>query len=146
MSADLLPRRRRRPMAEINVVPYIDVMLVLLIIFMVTAPLLNLGVQVELPQASAEPLADLQEPLRVVIDRDGNLALDAGDGPELVDDTTLVERLRVLVERNEKLSVLIEGDRSASYERVYQALTLLQQAGVASVGFMGDLPEPPSGR
>lgn len=133
-------------MAEINVVPYIDVMLVLLIIFMVTAPLLNLGVQVELPQASAEPLADLQEPLRVVIDRDGNLALDAGDGPELVDDTTLVERLRVLVERNEKLSVLIEGDRSASYERVYQALTLLQQAGVASVGFMGDLPEPPSGR
>jgi len=127
-------------MAEINVVPYIDVMLVLLIIFMVTAPLLNLGVEVELPQGNAESLGDMTDPLLVTVDRDGNLFLNTGEAPELVDSQTLVERVSVFAGRNPDLQVLIGGDREAAYRHIYSTMVLLQQAGVGAVGFMGDPP------
>jgi len=141
MEADAPIRRRRRAMSEINVVPYIDVMLVLLIIFMITAPLLNLGVEVELPQGSAETLGERGDPLIVVVHGNGDLYLNTGDAPELIDGQTLVERVGVFVGRNPDLQVLIAGDQQAAYGHVYDAMTLLQQAGVTSIGFMGDPPE-----
>ncbi|MBY6205750.1 ExbD/TolR family protein [Halomonas denitrificans] len=141
MEADSPLRRRRRPMAEINVVPYIDVMLVLLIIFMITAPLLNLGVEVELPQGNAESLGDIEEPLLVTIDRDGNLYLNTGDAPELVDPQTLTERVRIITGRNPDVQVLVGGDQQTDYRYIYETMVVLQQAGVASIGFMGDPPD-----
>ena len=141
MQTDAPIQRRRRAMAEINVVPYIDVMLVLLIIFMITAPMLNLGVEVELPQGSAESLGDISEPLVVTVDRNGDLYLNTGDAPELVDGQTLVEQVGVLVGRNPDIQVLIGGDQQVPYRYIYDTMVLLQQAGVASIGFMGDPPE-----
>lgn len=141
MRSDAPVRRRRGAMAEINVVPYIDVMLVLLIIFMVTAPLLNLGVEVELPKGNAETLEDQGDPLMIVVDADGSLYLDSGDVPELIDPQTLVERVQVFVGRNPELQVLIAGDGQTDYRFIYEAMVLLQQAGVGSIGFMGDPPE-----
>ena len=141
MQTDAPIQRRRRAMAEINVVPYIDVMLVLLIIFMVTAPLLNLGVEVELPQGNAESMGDIEEPLLVTVDRNGDLYLNTGDAPELVDGQTLVERVSVIVGRNEKVQVLVGGDQAVPYRYIYDTMVLPQRAGVASIGFMGDPPE-----
>ncbi|PKL95740.1 MAG: protein TolR [Gammaproteobacteria bacterium HGW-Gammaproteobacteria-8] len=141
MQADAPIRRRRRAMAEINVVPYIDVMLVLLIIFMVTAPLLNLGVEVELPQGSAETLDDPGDPLMVEVRANGDLYLNTGDAPQLVDGQTLVEQVSVIVGRNPEVQVLIAGDQATAYGNIYETMVLLQQAGVAAIGFMGDPPE-----
>ena len=141
MQTDAPIQRRRRAMAEINVVPYIDVMLVLLIIFMVTAPLLNLGVEVELPQGNAESLGDIEEPLLVTVNSNGDLYLNTGDAPELVDGQTLVERVGVIVGRNDEVQVLIGGDQAVPYRYIYDTMVLLQRAGVSSIGFMGDPPE-----
>ena len=82
-------RRRRKRMSEMNVVPYIDVMLVLLIIFMVTAPMMNLGVEVDLPTGAADPMTDQGDPLLVTVTRGGDMYLDTGDTPQLVDSATL---------------------------------------------------------
>jgi len=133
-------RRRRRPMAEINVVPYIDVMLVLLVIFMITAPLLNLGVEVELPESEAEPLpgdGDM-DVLLVTVTAGGELRLHTEGRGELVDAQTLIERVSAFVRRNRDLEVLVGGDRNASYGQVLNAMVLLQQAGVPRVGLMSD--------
>ena len=138
-------RGRRRPMAEINVVPYIDVMLVLLVIFMITAPLLNLGVEVELPKADAEPLDTEQniEPLVVTVLTNGDLYLNAGgdlDGTSsgLIDPETLVKTVSAIVRRNPDLQVLVGGDKRVDYGQVYNAMVLLQKAGVSKVGLMSD--------
>ncbi len=138
-------RSRRRPMSEINVVPYIDVMLVLLVIFMITAPLLNLGVEVELPEANAEPLESRQneEPLVITVLKNGDLYLNAGgdlDGTSsgLIDAQTLVSTVSAIVRRNPDIQVLIGGDRAVGYGEVYNAMVLLQQAGVQKVGLMSD--------
>ena len=136
---------RRRPMAEINVVPYIDVMLVLLVIFMITAPLLNLGVEVELPKADAEPLDTEQndEPLVVTVLQNGDLYLNAGgdlDGTSsgLIDPETLVATVSAIVRRNPDIQVLVGGDERVDYGEVYNAMVLLQKAGVSKVGLMSD--------
>ncbi len=138
-------RQRRRPMAEINVVPYIDVMLVLLVIFMITAPLLNLGVEVELPKADAEPLDTQQndEPLVLTVLENGDLYLNAGgdlDGTTsgLIDPETLVTTVSAIVRRNPELQVLVGGDQAVDYGRIYDAMVLLQKAGVQKVGLMSD--------
>ncbi len=138
-------RTRRRPMAEINVVPYIDVMLVLLVIFMITAPLLNLGVEVDLPKADAEPLDSQQsdEPLVVTVLQNGDLYLNAGgdlDGTTsgLIDPQTLVTTVSAIVRRNPEVQVLVGGDQSVGYGQVYNAMVLLQKAGVTKVGLMSD--------
>ncbi len=138
-------RSRRRPMSEINVVPYIDVMLVLLVIFMITAPLLNLGVEVELPEANAEPLESRQneEPLVITVLKNGDLYLNAGgdlDGTSsgLIDAQTLVSTVSAIVRRNPDIQVLVGGDRAVGYGEVYNAMVLLQQAGVQKVGLMSD--------
>jgi biopolymer transport protein TolR len=154
-------RRRRRPMSEINVVPYIDVMLVLLIIFMVTAPMLTQGVKVELPQAAAEAIdpADLQDrpPIVLSVDREGRLYLNQGVAPEAaLDDELLEARVAALLRRAPGVPVFVKGDRAVPYGRVVEAMTLLQRAGATRIGFitepagMGALAPargaPPGGR
>jgi len=136
---------RRKPMSEINVVPYIDVMLVLLVIFMITAPLLNLGVEVELPEANAEPLDSQQneEPLVLTVLKNGDLYLNAGgdlDGTSsgLIDADTLVVTVSAIVRRNPEIQVLVGGDQAVGYGQVYNAMVLLQKAGVRKVGLMSD--------
>jgi len=136
---------RRRPMAEINVVPYIDVMLVLLVIFMITAPLLNLGVEVELPKADAEPMdtQENDEPLVITVLKNGDLYLNAGgdlDGTSsgLIDPESLLTMVTAIVSRNPEIQVLVGGDELASYGQVYGAMVLLQKAGVTKVGLMSD--------
>ena len=138
-------RNRRRPMSDINVVPYIDVMLVLLVIFMITAPLLNLGVEVELPKADAEPLdtEQTEEPLVVTVLENGDLYLNAGGDlagitSGLIDPESLVTTVSAIVRRNPELQVLVGGDERANYGQVYSAMVLLQRAGVTRVGLMSD--------
>jgi len=138
-------RNKRKPMAEINVVPYIDVMLVLLVIFMITAPLLNLGVEVDLPKADAEPLESRQneEPMVVTVLKNGDLYLNAGGeksaaGSGLIDPQTLVTTVSAIVRRNPDLQVLVGGDQSVGYGHIYAAMVLLQKAGVKKVGLMSD--------
>jgi len=132
-------------MAEINVVPYIDVMLVLLVIFMITAPLLNLGVEVELPKADAEPMDTQQndEPMVLTVLKNGDLYLNAGgdlDGTSsgLIDPESLVTTVSAIVRRNPELQVLVGGDQAVGYGLVYDAMVLLQKAGVKKVGLMSD--------
>ena len=138
-------KSRRRPMSEINVVPYIDVMLVLLVIFMITAPLLNLGVEVQLPKADAEPLDTQQErePMVLTVMRNGDLYLNAGgdlDGTTsgMIDPETLVQTVAAIVRRNPEIQVLVGGDQQVEYGQVYNAMVLLQKAGVQKVGLMSD--------
>ncbi|HET7611735.1 MAG TPA: protein TolR [Rhodanobacteraceae bacterium] len=129
--------RRRRRMAEINIVPYIDVMLVLLIIFMVTAPMLNLGADIQLPQSAAKALQDEKKPVLVTVDEQGEVFLTLGtNAREQVDDDTLVKKVSAFVKEDPKVSVLLGGDKRVDYGRVNQVLGLLQQAGVAKVGLM----------
>jgi len=145
--------RRRRPMGEINVVPYIDVMLVLLIIFMVTAPLLTQGVKVDLPQAAAEAIdpKDLQDkpPIVLSIDREGRLFLNQGVATEsplddALDDAMMEARVAALLRRTPGVPVFVKGDRAVPYGRVVEAMTLLQRAGATKVGFLTE-PAAPAG-
>ncbi len=133
--------RRRRPMSEINVVPYIDVMLVLLIIFMVTAPLLTQGIQVDLPNAASTPL-DPNEfknkpPIVLSIDRDGNLFLNQGRHPEVaLSDVIARNDVKAALKRVPGVPVLLKGDRGVPYGRVVEAMVLLQEAGAERIGFL----------
>lgn len=142
MPQEMNRRRRRKRMSEMNVVPYIDVMLVLLIIFMVTAPLMNLGIEVDLPTGQAGPLSDQGDPLTVTVTASGALYLDLGDAPELVDEQTLIEKVSVIANANPNVQVTVSGDREVAYQHIYGAMILLQRAGVESVGLIGD-PEDP---
>ena len=130
-------RKKRKLKAEINVVPYIDVMLVLLIIFMVTAPLLNLGVDVELPQANAKPIQQDKEPVIVALQKDGSLSLQLqGEKPEAIDEVALLVKLSAFVRNNQNVPVFLAGDGALPYEEVMRMMALMQQAGVAKVGLM----------
>jgi biopolymer transport protein TolR len=129
--------KRLKLKSEINVVPYIDVMLVLLIIFMVTAPMLNANVDVNLPQANAKSLHDKKDPVIVSVDSQGQLYLTLGtEKKEPIDANTLKVKVQAFVQQNPDVSVLVAGDRDGKYDGVYQVLALLQQAGVAKVGLM----------
>ena len=130
-------RKRRKLMSQINVVPYIDVMLVLLIIFMVTAPLLNLGVDIHLPQSAAKSVQDNKEPVLVSVDKEGNFFLTLGGTQrEPIDADNLVRKVSAFVRANPQVSVMIGGDERVDYGKIYQAMVLLQQAGVPKVGLM----------
>jgi biopolymer transport protein TolR len=137
-------RKRRKLKAEINVVPYIDVMLVLLIIFMVTAPLLNLGVDVELPEANAKPIQQEKEPVIVGLHADGTLSLQLqGEAPEPIEEAALMAKLAAFVRNNPGVPVLLAGDGSIPSEQVMQKMALMQQAGVAKVGLMAQAVQEP---
>ena len=134
----------RKPMGEINVVPFIDVMLVLLVIFMITAPMLTQGVQVDLPQVSSEPIDSTEEsdPIIVSVDRDGDYYLSVGGEESSVDLDELADRVIILLERRPVTPVMVRGDRSVSYGQVVTLMSTLQMAGVSNVGLIS---EPPSG-
>ncbi|NIW86607.1 MAG: protein TolR [Gammaproteobacteria bacterium] len=143
-----MPRQhtRRRPLSEINVVPYIDVMLVLLVIFMITAPLLTQGVDVSLPNTPAQPLKDSrEEPLVVTVDNAGRMYLNYGDDPESpMDAEKLLTRASALLRHRPGLPVLVRGDKAAAYGDVVVAMALLQRAGASGVGLITEPPEAPS--
>ena len=128
-------------------VPYIDVMLVLLIIFMVTAPLLTQGVKVDLPRADAEPIDTRdEEPLVVSVVASGDYYVNYGDDKDKpIDAQTLVTRVGALLRLRPGIPVVVRGDRDVPYGRVVYLMTLLQKAGAPSVGLMTDPQEEPSG-
>jgi len=143
--------RRRRLMGEINVVPYIDVMLVLLIIFMITAPLLKEGVKVDLPAAGAQPLDAAflarHEPLIVTIDARGRMYVNIGRGADQPIAEAVVEaRTAALLRRDPATPVLVKADTTVPYGSVVRAMVLLQKAGATKVGFLTDPERREPGR
>ncbi|STX29150.1 membrane spanning protein in TolA-TolQ-TolR complex [Legionella beliardensis] len=133
-----------RPVAEINVVPYIDVMLVLLVIFMITAPMLTQGVTVELPKAASESVATGdREPIIVSVNQQGDYFLNITNEPNLpIEPRALMVRvaaeLELAKQTHETLPVLVKGDQGVSYGKVVTAMGLLKQAGAAQVGLLTD--------
>ena len=136
-------RKRRRPVSEINVVPYIDVMLVLLIIFMVTAPLVTQGVKVDLPKASAQPLdEDAKPPLIASVDVQGLYYLNVGDSQdEAMSAVDLATLVAAHLSIEPQTPVVVKADGAVAYNEVVRLMVLLQRAGVPSVGLMTDPPE-----
>ena len=134
--------RRRRMLAEINVVPYIDVMLVLLVIFMVTAPMLMQGVEVELPKADAAPVEDQDaEPLIVSIDSKGRLFLNLGaNEKQALELATVRQRVAAVLRRTPDKPVLVWGDQRVAYGDVVVVMAALQEAGAPSVGLVTESP------
>ena len=130
-------------MAEINVVPYIDVMLVLLVIFMITAPLLSQGVKVDLPRVPSQPMPPSEkEPVIINVDKSGLFYINYGDDQDKpIDAETLVNRVSALLKYQPDIPVLIGGDSSVAYGRVVEVMALLQRAGVASVGMITEAPK-----
>lgn len=135
-------RQRRRPLAEINVVPYIDVMLVLLVIFMITTPLLMQGVNVKLPQTKANALPPKKDiPMLVSIDQRGRYYLNVSEHPTTPLSgqalmTQVAARLQMAKEAHETQPVYVKGDRNVNYGKVVQAMVLLQKAGAKDVGLV----------
>ncbi len=134
-------RKKRKPMSEINVVPYIDVMLVLLVVFMVTAPLLNQGIEVDLPQANNEPL-DIDENLETLVisiteNQEFYISLGAtAENREPVSLDTIGQQVSQVVNANPRIQVLVEGDTNANWGSMIALITTLQNAGVANPNFI----------
>ncbi|MBT8141924.1 MAG: ExbD/TolR family protein [Gammaproteobacteria bacterium] len=133
-------------MGEINVVPYIDVMLVLLIIFMITAPLLTQGVEVDLPQTEADPIDQNSFNtdngfLTLTIDSGGAYYLNLGDEEQAIDEQTVRLRSAAALRRNPNLPVFVRADTSVPHGYVVNAMVILQGAGAAKVGIMTDPPD-----
>jgi biopolymer transport protein TolR len=130
-------KRGRRLMGDINVVPYIDVMLVLLVIFMVTAPMLSQGIKVDLPKAAAEPIPpDKLEPLVLSIDRDGLMYLNIGDPRAAQTPDRILEIASAAMRREPERPVLVKADTTVAYGRVVEGMVLLQRSGAKRVGFI----------
>jgi biopolymer transport protein TolR len=135
-------RIRRRMMSDINVVPYIDVMLVLLVIFMITAPMFNQGVEVDLPEARAQALSRTEvEPLVLTVDKEGRYFLNVGADPDQpVTDQLLVARVAAVMRQRPETPVLVKGHELRPYGEVVRAMALLQAAGAPKVGLMTQPP------
>jgi biopolymer transport protein TolR len=142
--------RRRKLMGEINVVPYIDVMLVLLVIFMITAPLLKEGVKVDLPAAGAKPIdpsfMDKHPPLILTIDANARLYINLGSGSDQqpVSEATVSARTAALLRRDPQTPILVRADTTVPYGTIVRAMVLLQHAGAAKVGFLTDPVRTPA--
>lgn len=143
-------RRQTRLIAEINVVPYIDVMLVLLVIFMITAPLLTQGVNVNMPQAKSKVLdKQNQLPLIVTVDKQGHLYLNDSATPDIpMPPQQLAVRvaaeLQLASQEGKERQVLVKGDKDANYGNVVVAMGILQQAGASNIGLMTQQPDNPT--
>ena len=131
-------RRRARPLSEINVTPFVDVMLVLLIVFMVTAPLLTVGVPVDLPKTKAQALSQDREPLSVSVRRDGSIYLQ---NTRIAEDA-LVPRLTAIAANGYDQRIFVRGDRSVDYGRVMQVMALISAAGFTHIGLVTDIAPP----
>ncbi len=139
------PRRgsrigRRAAMSEINVVPFVDVMLVLLIIFMVTAPLLTVGVQVDLPRTEARVITGQDEPLVISIDRDGRLFLQETE----IEMGALVPRLKAITQNKPDTRIFVRGDRTVVYGRIVEVMGTINVAGFTHVALIAELPSGPA--
>ncbi len=134
--------KKRRAVAEINVVPYIDVMLVLLIIFMITAPIVQQGVKVELPKLSANSLPpEEQEPVILTVSKTGDYYLNIGDNRKKpVTEEMITQRIALVLKQKPQTPILVRGDKEVSYGLVTTAMVLLQSAGVEKVGLMTEQP------
>jgi biopolymer transport protein TolR len=128
-------RGRIRPMSEINVTPFVDVMLVLLIVFMVTAPLLTVGVPVDLPKTKAQPLSQDREPLSVSVRRDGRIYIQRVP----VDEADLVPRLTAIATNGYDQRVFLRGDKAVDYGRVMEVMALISSAGFTHIGLVTDV-------
>ena len=126
-------------MSEINVVPYIDVMLVLLVIFMVTTALLTQGVEVDLPEAVSNDVDSYIEPFLLVVDR--NWQLSDNEEKQTAAGEEVVRQAKIVYKRNPKTPFLVKGDRQVEYQAVMNAMVLLQQAGIPKVGLVTEPPE-----
>jgi biopolymer transport protein TolR len=134
-------RRRYHPITDINVTPLVDVMLVLLIVFMVTAPLLTVGVQVDLPKVQNEPITHQEEPLVVTVQRDGNIALMQTP----IEIGQLVPRLLAITSNKPDTQVYLRGDQAIAYGRIMEVMGTLTGAGFTRVALITELPkEPPA--
>ncbi|WP_058833797.1 protein TolR [Luteimonas abyssi] len=136
MSVTMRRSKRRKLKNEINVVPYIDVMLVLLIIFMVTAPLMNLGTDVTLPDSNARSLSTPRDPVIVSVYPDGALALMVEQQNQSVTREDLLVRLRAIHAQNPEATILVRGDGSASYQLIMDAISAINEAGVTKVSLL----------
>jgi biopolymer transport protein TolR len=135
-------RSKRKPMSDINVVPYIDVMLVLLIIFMVTAPMLMQGVKVDLPDANADPVENQDsEPVIVSVDAGGQLYINLGNEKQVLSLPSIKEKVAAVMRRKKDTPVLIWGDRAVPYGDVVTVMVALQEAGAPSVGLVTENPQ-----
>jgi biopolymer transport protein TolR len=130
---------RRRPMSEINVTPFVDVMLVLLIVFMVTAPLLTVGVPVDLPQTRAKSLGEDREPLAVTLDQNGQIFLQ--NTPVIFEE--LVPKLVAISNNGYNQRIFVRGDKSVGYGKVMEVMGLLNAAGFTRIGLVTDTVRPP---
>lgn len=135
-------RRRLRggPMTEINVAPFVDVMLVLVVIFMIAAPLLTVGVPVDLPKAAVNPLNEDKEPLIITLDAEGRVYLQESE----IDENVLISRLVAVSEANPDLRVFVRGDRSINYGRVMEVMGMVSEAGFSKVALIAEVPIPKS--
>jgi len=141
LSSDSMRLRRRmrgRPMTEINVAPFVDVMLVLVVIFMIAAPLLTVGVPVDLPKAAVDPLNDEKEPLIITVDAEGRVYLQETE----IEESILIPRLVAVSEANPDLRVFVRGDRAINYGRVMEVMGLVSEAGFAKVALIAEVPIP----
>jgi biopolymer transport protein TolR len=129
-------RARARVMSDINVTPLVDVMLVLLVVFMVTAPLLTVGVPVDLPQTQAPAINEQKEPLVITVDAQGKLYLQNAE----VSDEDLVPRLKAITNNNPTASIYVRGDRAIDYGRVLQVMGFISEAGFTKVSLIAELP------
>jgi biopolymer transport protein TolR len=140
-------RHKRKLKSEINVVPYIDVMLVLLIIFMVTTPMMNLGVDIQLPQTNAKSLQDKKDPIVVSVDEAGQVYLTAnGTKREPVSIDEFKTKITAFHNANPELQVLLAGDDRVGYGKVYQILPILQEAGISKIGLMSQPQSAQNGK
>ncbi len=131
-------RMRRQAMAEINVTPFVDVMLVLLIVFMVTAPLLTVGVPVDLPKTRAPALGQDREPLSVTVQRDGTIYLQK----EKIPEAALVDKLKAIAANGYDQRIFVRGDDRVVYGKVMEVMGLLAAAGFTHIGLVTDVVEP----
>ncbi len=129
---------RRRPMAEINVTPFVDVMLVLLIIFMATARLLTVGVPVDLPKTQAQSMSNNREPLSVTIRKDGTIFLQK----IVVSQDDLVPKLKAISANGYDQRIFVRGDKSVDYGRVMEIMALISSAGFTHIGLVTDVQSP----
>jgi biopolymer transport protein TolR len=133
--------QKRKLMGEINVVPYIDVMLVLLVIFMVTAPMLTQGIKVDLPKANSEPIDDVpnHQPLVLSVDAEGNLYINVGDDEDQpASGKEVIARVGAVLRNRPETPILVKADRAVPYGHVVGAMVILQRGGAGHIGFVTD--------
>lgn len=133
---------KSKPMGEINVVPFIDVMLVLLVVFMITAPMLTQGVQVELPQVTSQPIESQEnDPIIISVDREGEYFITLGEDSTSVSLDEMSQRVVAILQQRPDTPVMVRGDSNVAYGQIVVLMSTLQGAGVANVGLLSEPPQ-----